>query len=136
MATELKTKETDESVEAFIAAIANEAQRADCQTLIALFEGITGAPPKLWGTAIVGFGKYTYKYASGHSGEWFLLGFAPRKQNITLYAPCGEGYDKALLEKLGKHKLKGSCLHVNKLADIDLEVLNEMMTQRFAQSKN
>jgi hypothetical protein len=127
MTTELKTKETEESVAAFLAGIENETRREDCQTITQMLTGIIGEPPKMWGAGMVGFGKYTYKYASGHSGEWFKVGFAPRKQNITIYTPSGSAHPAELLEKLGKHKLKGSCLHINKLVDIDQNVLREMI---------
>ena len=89
----------------------------------------------MWGTSIVGFGSYTTKYASGRTGEWPLTGFAPRKQNLTLYIMTGFDQYEALLEKLGKHKTGKSCLYVNKLADVDLDTLRELVRQSVAHTR-
>ena len=90
---------------------------------------ITGEEPVMWGTSIIGFGSYQYKYASGREGEWFLTGFSPRKQNITLYIMSGfDQYDQ-LLAKLGKYKTGKSCLYINKINDIDTDVLKELVKQ-------
>jgi hypothetical protein len=128
MATELKTRPTDASVTAFIDGIENETRRDDCRALIPLMEELTGATPRLWGENIVGFGECPYAYASGRTGTWFQVGFSPRKQNLTLYLMGSWKRYEAHLQRLGKHKLSGgSCLYVNKLSDIDLEVLKEMI---------
>ena len=125
---ELKTKLTDASVDAFLAALESDARRADCAIVSELMQEATGAEPKLWGTNIVGFGTYRYKYASGREGDWMQVAFAPRKQHVTLYL-TGIQKQTDLLEKLGKHTLSGGCLHIKKLADVDLEVLKELITR-------
>lgn len=128
---ELKTQKNDGSVEDFIAG-ADEKRREDCRTILALMEEITGEKPAMWGESIVGFGSYHYKYASGREGDWFLCGFSPRKQNLTLYIMAGFSKYDALLKKLGKHKTGVSCLYVNKLADIDMTVLRQLIEQSVA----
>ncbi|MCO5207271.1 MAG: DUF1801 domain-containing protein, partial [Anaerolineae bacterium] len=90
---------------------------------------VTGEPGALWGTSIVGFGTYHYKYASGREGDWFVTGFSPRKQNMTLYIMPGFEQYNDLLSKLGKHKTGKSCLYINKLDDVDLDVLRELVAQ-------
>ncbi|MEP7353953.1 MAG: DUF1801 domain-containing protein [Acidobacteriota bacterium] len=122
---ENKTQPTTASVKAFLAAIPDETSRKDCLALQKLMERATGAKGKLWGPSIVGFGDYHYKYASGREGDWFPAGFSPRKQDLTLYLMGG--LRPALLRKLGKHKIGKSCLYIKKLADIDLEVLTELV---------
>lgn len=124
---ELKTKPTDDNVEAFLAAIDNDARRQDCVTVMALMKEITGAEPKMWGPSIVGFGTYHYKYASGREGDWFLTGFSPRKQNLTLYIMAGFVNYEEWLGKLGKHTTGKSCLYIKKLVDIDLTVLRQLI---------
>ncbi len=127
--SELKTKPNDGSVAAYLNSIEHDRKRADSWKILELMQEVTGAEPKMWGDSIVGFGNYRYKYASGREGDWFLTGFAPRKQNLTLYIMAGfDQYDE-LLEKLGKHKTGKSCLYINKLADIDLEVLENLVHQ-------
>ncbi|MBL8132967.1 MAG: DUF1801 domain-containing protein [Anaerolineae bacterium] len=127
-----KTRQTDQSVEAFLAAVEDEAKRADCQTLVALMQAVSGEPPKMWGDTMVGFGKYHYKYASGHEGDSFWVGFSPRKQNLTLYLSSGLAEHDALLSRLGKHKIGKSCLYVNKLKDVDMTVLRQMVESTVA----
>ncbi|MBL8512403.1 MAG: DUF1801 domain-containing protein [Betaproteobacteria bacterium] len=123
---ELKTKLNDASVSAFLKKNAG-ARLADCESVIALMQKITGAPPKMWGASIVGFGSYTYKYESGKTGDWPLVGFSPRKQNLTLYVMSGfDGHDD-LMAKLGKFKTGKSCLYVNSLADIDMKILDKLV---------
>ncbi len=127
--SELKTKPNDGSVAAYLNSIEHDRKRADSWKILELMQEVTGAEPKMWGDSIVGFGNYRYKYASGREGDWFLTGFAPRKQNLTLYIMAGfDQYDE-LLEKLGKHKTGKSCLYINKLADIDLDVLENLVHQ-------
>jgi hypothetical protein len=124
---ELKTKKTEQSVEAFLDNIADEQTRKDCYTILNLMQEATQSRPKMWGPAIVGFGDYHYKYASGREGDWFLTGFSPRKQNLSLYIMSGFGeYDK-LLKQLGKYKTGVSCLYVKRLADVNVSVLKKMI---------
>ncbi|MCB0148089.1 MAG: DUF1801 domain-containing protein, partial [Caldilineaceae bacterium] len=106
-----------------------------CRTLIAIMQEATGAAPRMWGESIVGFGHYHYKYASGREGDWFLTGFAPRKQNLTLYIMAGFDNYEALLSKLGKHSTGKSCLYVKRLADVDMPVLTELVVESVAHMK-
>lgn len=132
MTYEQKTKETDESVIAFIEDIDNARKKEDAFRLLALFEETTGHEPKMWGTSIIGFGSYHYRYASGHEGDAPLVGFSPRKAKISLYfAPGDPGRDE-LLRQLGKHTSGAACVYVNKVADIDLDVLKRMIEQSVA----
>jgi len=124
---ELKTKENNADVEAFLNGIEDEKRREDCFAVLELMKKITKAEPKMWGASIVGFGNYHYKYQSGREGVWFVSGFSPRKQNLTLYIMSGFSRYNELLAKLGKHKTGKSCLHINKLEDVDLDVLAEMI---------
>jgi hypothetical protein len=132
--SDLKTKPTDESVERFLEGLPDEKQRQDCLSIVELMREATKAEPKMWGSSIVGFGSSHYQYASGRSGDWFVAGFSPRKQNLTLYLASGfEAYD-ALLNKLGKHKTGKSCLYIKRLADIDLAVLKQLIKQSVEQA--
>ena len=125
---ELKTKQTDEDVHQFLAKISDEQKRKDCITLTQLIKDISGEEPKMWGT-MIGFGTYSYKYASGHGGEWFAVGFAPRAKNITVYIMGGfDGYQQ-LLDKLGPHSTGKSCLYIKHLSDINTEVLREIISK-------
>ncbi len=124
---ELKTKPNKASVKAFIDGVEDEQRRKDARAILKLMKEVTGKRPKMWGPSIVGFGSYHYKYASGREGDWFVAGFSPRKQNMTLYIMSGfKGHDK-LLAKLGKHKTGKACLYINKLEDVDLKVLRELV---------
>ena len=125
---ELKTKMTSASAAKFIAGIEDEQMRRECQTLNKLLRRITEKPPKMWGESIVGYGSYHYKYASGREGDWFIAGFSPRKQNLTIYVMAGFSQHKKLLDKLGKHKLGKCCLYLKRLDDLDPEVLEELLT--------
>ncbi|WP_445475408.1 DUF1801 domain-containing protein [Methanococcoides methylutens] len=126
---ELKTKKNEESVEAFLDTVENEKKRTDSFAIMNLMQEVTGEEPAMWGDSIVGFGSYTYKYASGRTGDWMLTGFSPRKQNLTLYIMPGfEQYDD-LLSRLGKYKLGKSCLYIKKLEDVDQDVLRELVKQ-------
>jgi len=111
---EAKTKLTEKSVDSFIATVEDDKVREDCYTIINLMEKVTGEKPKMWGSAIVGFGKYTYKYESGRSGEICMTGFSPRKANITLYVLAGFPEQAELLQDLGKHKSGKGCLNILK----------------------
>lgn len=126
---ELKTKRNQGNVEAFLDSVANEKRRQDSFAVLALMEQVTGKKPEMWGDSIVGFGSYDYKYASGREGTWFLVGFSPRVQSLTLYIMAGfDNYDK-LLGKLGKHTTGKSCLYIKKLEDVDMDVLKDLVRQ-------
>ena len=122
-----KTKPTKVSVKSFISGVENETRREDARVLLALFEKTTGWKAKMWGPTIVGFGAYRYTYETGHSGSSCVVGFSPRKANLVFYV-FGFPGKADLLQKLGKHKggLKG-CLHINKLADVDLVILEQIL---------
>ncbi|MEX0900101.1 MAG: DUF1801 domain-containing protein [Gammaproteobacteria bacterium] len=124
---ELKTKPGNTSVDGFLNAITDETRRQDCFTVMRLMKAVTRSEPRLWGGTMVGFGSYHYKYESGREGDWFLTGFAPRKQNLTLYVMAGFDRYPTLLAKLGKYKTGKSCLYVKRLADIDLDVLKDLV---------
>jgi len=126
---EAKTKPTEKTVDSFIATVEDDKVRADCYTIINLMEKVTGEKPKMWGPAIVGFGKYTYKYESGRSGEICMTGFSPRKANITLYVLAGFPGQAELLDKLGKHTSGKGCLYIKKLADINIDVLESLIKE-------
>jgi len=124
---ELKTKPNEQSVVEFLNGVSDEKKRKDCFTILELMKEATQAEPLMWGDAIVGFGNYHYRYASGREGDWFLTGFSPRKQNLTLYIMSGfEQYD-TLLGKLGKHSTSKSCLYIKRLDDIDLPTLSDLV---------
>jgi len=124
----LKTQKTKASVGAFLKGIADDARRKDCQTLVRIMKAAVGAAPRMWGSSIVGFGEYRYKYASGRENDWFLAGFSPRKQDLTIYIMGGFDRYEALMSRLGKHKTSGSCLYIKRLADIDAAVLKELIS--------
>lgn len=126
---ELKTKPSDQSVEAFLNGVADDKKRQDSFTILKLMQEVTGAEPKLWGDNIVGFGRYHYRYASGREGDWFLTGFSPRKQNLTLYIMAGFDQYEAMLAQLGKFKTGKSCLYIKKIEDIDLPTLRQLVQQ-------
>jgi hypothetical protein len=124
---ELKTQKTDDSVEAFLNSVEHDKRRADAFKVVELMKEVTGEEPKMWGSSIVGFGDHHYKYESGRQGDWFVTGFSPRKQNLTLYIMAGfDEYDE-LLGKLGKYKTGKACLYINKLEDVDLSTLRQLV---------
>jgi hypothetical protein len=127
-----KTKATEASVDGFIAALP-EPRRADANAMVKLMQSVSRQKPKMWGASIVGFGSHHYKYDSGREGDMPLLCFSPRKSATIVYN-MGSA-DKTLLSRLGKHALSGSCLHIKKLSDIDLEVLKTLVTQSFARTR-
>lgn len=129
---EPKTQPTASSVEAHIAERASAAQAEDCRQLIALLQRLTGQPPVMWGPSIVGFGRYRYTYASGHSGEWPRAGFAIRGKELVLYVMGCEAPDHGLLPRLGKHRMGKSCLYFRRLADLDLAVLEQIQRDSLA----
>jgi hypothetical protein len=124
---QLKTQKNDASVEEFLDSVANERKRQDSYAILELMQDVTGEEPAMWGTSIVGFGSYHYKYASGRENDWFLVGFSPRKQNLTLYIMSGFDEYESLLANLGKHKTGKSCLYINKLEDVDQSTLRELV---------
>jgi hypothetical protein len=130
---ENKTKMTEASVDGYLAAIQDESRRKDCEALSALMAKATQQPPKMWGTSIVGFGSYHYKYESGREGDSCLVGFSSRKGDITLYLVASFPGQQELLAKLGKHKLGKGCLYIRKLSDVDTGVLEQLVSGAAAQ---
>jgi hypothetical protein len=129
---ELKTKKNDGSVEGFLNSVEHDKKRNDSFKILEMMKTISGIEPKMWGDSIIGFGTTKYRYASGEEGEWFQVGFSPRKQNLSLYLwglythQESEEY-KQLMSRLGKHKLGKSCLYINKLADVDQDILQDLI---------
>lgn len=126
---QLKTQKNDASVEEFLNTVENEKKRKDSFAVLNLMREVSADEPSMWGTDIVGFGTYRYKYASGRDAEWFLTGFAPRKRNLTLYIMSGFDEYDSLLSKLGKYRTGKACLYINKLEDVNLETLRELVTR-------
>ncbi|MCB0608754.1 MAG: DUF1801 domain-containing protein [Lewinella sp.] len=131
----LKTQKNDADVTAFLNTVPDEQKRRDCFAVLEIMQQITGAKPYMWGPSIIGFGEYRYKYRSGQEAEWFLTGFSPRKQNLTLYIMAGFGRYQELMAKLGKYKTGQSCLYLKRLSDIDTEVLKELIRESIAYLK-
>jgi len=127
--TELKTQKTDASVDAFLQSVDDDNKRQDCYTVLEIMAKITGKPATMYGANMVGFGSYRYRYASGRSGEWFLTGFSPRKQNLVLYIMSGFSNAEKLMSQLGKHKTGKSCLYIRRLEDLDMVVLETLVTK-------
>lgn len=123
----LKTRPNDQSVEAYLDNVTDEQRRQDSYAVLELMREVTGQEPTMWGDSIVGFGSYHYRYASGREGDWFLTGFSPRKQALTLYIMSGFGEYEELLDKLGKYTTGKSCLYVKRLEDVDLPTLRELV---------
>ena len=130
-----KTMENSADVNAFLDAVDNPRRRSDARQLLALMRKVTGAPPKMWGPSIVGFGKYHYRYASGREGESLRVGFSPRKQNLVIYIMPGFSDYSEILEQLGKFRTGRSCLYVNKLDDVDLVLLEQLVRESFREMK-
>ena len=122
-----KTTETKLSVTAFLNSIENPVRRRDAKAVAKLMRSVSGYKAKMWGSSIVGYGNYHYQYASGREGDFMRVGFSPRKQNLVLYIISGFKTKEKLLKNLGKHSIGKSCLYVNKLEDIDLDVLTELI---------
>lgn len=134
--SELKTHENDASVLEFLDKVDGEVKRQDSFTLLEMYKHITGEEPKMWGTSMIGFGKYHYKSErSSQEGDWPLMAFSPRKQNLTLYIMPGFNDYGDLLDKLGKHKTSVGCLYINKLADVDKKVLESILKKCYADAK-
>jgi hypothetical protein len=132
---EPKTKATKDSVPTFLKKIPDPQKRADTETIIALMKNATKHDPVMWGTSIIGFGTYTYSYASGRTGDWPIIGLSPRKQNLTLYIMPGFDEQTALLKKLGPHTTGKSSLYNKRLSDIDMAVLQKIVTGSIAKMK-
>ena len=132
---ENKTKQTKASVDKFISAIKDENIRKDCYTIIKIMKSVTKEEPKMWGPSIIGFGTYHYKYASGREGDMCIVGFSPRKQNLTIYLVVGFEKQKALLAKLGKYKTSKVCLYIKSLKDVDVKILKEMIANSVKEMK-
>ncbi len=126
---ELKTKKTESSVEGFLNTVKDEEVRKDCFEIAKMMKKATKEEPKMWGPAIIGFGSYHYKYESGREGDMMKIGFSPRKQNITLYIMLGADPENPLLKKLGKYTIGKGCLYIKKIADIDKQVLQELINE-------
>jgi len=133
---ELKTQKNDASVEDFINSVDNEVKKQDCLKILEIFKECTGEEPSMWGTSIVGYGSYHYKSErSSQEGDWMMTGFSPRKQNLTIYIiPGFDNYQKELA-KLGKYKTSVSCLYINKLSDVDINVLKQIITDAYTNMK-
>ncbi len=129
---ELKTKENDSSVIEFIERVESPKKREDAYKLLDIFTETTGYQAKMWGPSIIGFGSYHYKYATGHEGDAPLVGFSPRKAKISLYFATGDPKRDKLQEKFGKHTSGKACVYINKVADIDVDVLKELILQSIA----
>lgn len=132
---ENKTKSTNASIDTYLDARANEQQRADCQALMAMFEKATKESPRMWGPSIVGYGNYTYTYDSGRSGEMPLAAFAIRGRELVVYVSVDSDKQKALLAKVGKHKMGKTCLYFKQLADLDMAVLAKLVDGSIAEVK-
>lgn len=132
---ENKTRQTDASVDAYLAAIGNDTRRADCMALARLMAKVSKEAPKMWGSSIVGFGTYHYKYDSGREGDMCLVGFAARKGDISIYLTASVLAQDELMSRLGKHKAGKGCLYVSKLSDIDLQILDKLIAATVASLK-
>ncbi len=129
---DLKTKPNKRSVKEFIDGITVEQKRKDCRVVMRIMKDVTGKRPKMWGDGIVGFGSYHYKYDSGREGDYFVTGFSPRKQALTLYIMAGFSRYDDLMSRLGKYKTGKSCLYIKRLDDVDLDVLRDLIEQSVA----
>ena len=133
---ENKTKATTASVEAYLAAIEDDTRRADCDVLSKLITRVTKEKPVMWGPSIVGFGKYHYKYESGREGDACITGFSSRKNDMSIYLTADFPDRDALLAKLGKHKMAVACLSIKKLSDVDMKVLEKLITGTYTEMKH
>ncbi len=133
---ENKTKETRASVEKFLNGIKDEKKREDSFKILKMMKQITKSEPKMWGSSMVGFGNYHYKYASGREGDWFLTGFSPRKQSLTLYMMSYLEKHENILKRLGKYKTGKGCLYIKQLEDVDMRVLKELISTTVKKAKS
>lgn len=132
--TEIKTRVNEASVEGFLSKVDDEQKRTDSFEIIKIMQQVTKKEPKMWGPAIIGFGSYHYKYESGREGDMPQLAFSPRKQNLTLYIGVGDNSTNPLLKKLGKYTTGKVCLYIKKLADVDRNVLQQLIADSFKKS--
>lgn len=136
MAT-IKTKATAQPVADFLSQITDTVKQNDCKVICELMEEVTGQKAKMWGPAIIGVGDYLYKYDNGRTNDWFMMGFSPRKQNISLYIlGCKAETKSALLANLGKHKTGKGCLYINRLSDVDIDVLKKLCEESYNNLKD
>jgi Domain of unknown function (DU1801) len=131
---EAKTKRTDQPVSAFIAGLADEGRRKDCAALVRIMAKAASVKGAMYGSSIIGFGTQTITYADGRTGAWPMVAFSPRKADLTLYVSARSA-PKPLLKQLGKHKVAGSCLHIKRLSDVDLDVLGRLISTAVAKAK-
>ena len=127
-----KTQLTKASPKAFLDTIKDESRRKDAQAVMTMMERVSGHPPQMWGTSIVGFGSYAYKYESGREGEWCVTGFSPRKDSLTVYILPGLHLHKDNLKKLGKITTGKSCIYIKKLDDVDMPILEKIVKQAYS----
>lgn len=132
---EQKTRPTAVDVDEFVAAIGDEQRRADATAVLKLMRKITGLQPRMWGPTMVGFGEYHYKYATGHEGDYFMIGFSPRKTALTIYIMPGLERYSATLDQLGKHSTGKSCLYIKRLSDVDMSVLEKLLRDGYSWMK-
>lgn len=130
---ELQTTKTGQSVDAFISSIADEGRRADCAAVLQIMREVLKAEPQMWGSSIVGIGHYRYTYSNGRENDWFVAGFSPRKQNLTIYITGGFDRHDEIMSRLGRHTTGKGCLYVKRLSDIDCAVLRELVGASAAQ---
>jgi hypothetical protein len=128
---EIKTQKTDDSVDDFITGIEDDRKREDSKTLLDIMERVTGEEPSMWGPSIIGFGDQQYKYESGREGEWFKIGFSPRKQNLTLYVTDYIPDGDPLLANLGKHTTGKACIYIKRLEDVDIGILEKLVKRSY-----
>ncbi len=133
---DLKTKPTRSSPKAYIKSIDDYKRRKDCIAVMAMMKAITGKQPKMWGSSIVGYGKYNYKYKSGREGSWFITGFASRKRNLTIYIMPGFSKYTTIMKNLGKYKLGVSCLYIKSLDEVDQKRLQELIEKSVADMRS
>lgn len=133
--SEIKTKKHDGDVEEFLNLVENEKQKKDSFEILELMSEVTGEEPAMWGPSIIGFGDYHYKYKSGRENDWFLVGFSPRKQSLTLYLNSGVDESDQLMKKLGKYKTGKVCIYINKIEDINKEILKELIQKSVKELK-
>ena len=136
MPYQAKTTENNDSIELFIQTIDDEQKRNDCLELIQIIQTICQYEPKMWGTAIIGFGAYHYKYESGHEGDAPLLGFSPRKNGLSIYLSCGAENSSDLFSQLGKHKMSKACLSIKRLSDVNLDILKKILHHSWDHMRN
>lgn len=134
--SELKTKQTDASVDAYLESLSDPRQREDARAIVVLMSDVSGEPPRMWGESIVGFGTYHYRYASGREGNWMRIGFSPRKQNLTIYLSSGIEQHQDLLDQLGKHKTGKGCLYIKRLADVDQVMLRQLVERSIEETSS